>query len=65
MFPNPLFPNPLFQHPFDDDVQRRTRLEAQIDTDSRRCVIVFVGGWITLIAFGIPALAGLPRQPCC
>ena len=47
-------------NPFDDDAQRTQRLEAHTDVSSRRGLLVFIGGWIVLVAFGLLALMGLP-----
>ena len=55
-----MFPNPLFPNAYDDDERRRQRLEARMDTPSRRSVIVFAGGLLALIVFGVLAFAGLP-----
>ena len=48
-------------NPYDDDDQRRQRVEAQLDqTTSRRSLVIFVIGWIILGVFGLLMWVGLP-----
>jgi hypothetical protein len=55
-----MFPTPVVPNPYDDDAQRAERLNAQVDADARRTALVFVGGLIVLVAFGLLLLVGLP-----
>jgi hypothetical protein len=51
---------PRIPNPFDDDAQRLSRLEAQLDTSKRRRRWVLVAGVITLIVWAVLAKVGLP-----
>jgi len=55
-----MFPNSVVPNPYDDEARRTERLNAQVDADARRNVLVFVGGLLVLVAFGMLALVGLP-----
>ncbi len=51
---------PRIPNPFDDDAQRLSRLEAQIDTSKWRRRWVLVAGAITLVVWVVLAFVGLP-----
>jgi hypothetical protein len=55
-----MFPTPVVPNAYDDDARRTERLNAQVDADARRTVLIFVGGLLVLVAFGLLALVGLP-----
>jgi hypothetical protein len=47
-------------NPFDDDAQRRERMEAQLPISSRRAAVIIGGGCAALIGFGVAWHAGYP-----
>jgi hypothetical protein len=51
---------PPVRNPFDDDAQRLTRAEANVDTSSRYWRWVLIAGGVLLLVWAALAMAGLP-----
>jgi len=51
-------PPPQVPNPFDDDASRWQRAQSNVDTSSRKWVIVFVAGLAVLAAWAILAVVG-------